>query len=57
MQPSIKDRPDLEDWKIGKRIAEALKLPRLSGDGEKYKTAAWGTCSPIKLTRVLRRIL
>ena len=57
MQPCIKDRPDLEDWKIGKRIAEALKLPRISGDGEKYKTAAWGTCSPIKLTRVLRRIL
>ena len=56
MQPSIKDRPDLEDWKIGKRIAEALKLTRISGDGEKYKTE-WGTCSPIKLTRVLRRIL
>ena len=47
--------PDtLKEWRIGKRIAEALSL-KIVGEN-KYRTE-WGVKSPIGLTKALRAIL
>ena len=44
---------NLNEWRLGKRIAEALSLKPV---GDKYRTE-WGLKSPIALTKALRAIL
>jgi hypothetical protein len=44
----------LKEWRLGKRIAEALRLTPVNGD--KYRTE-WGEKNPIALTKALRAIL
>jgi hypothetical protein len=44
----------LNEWRLGKRIAEALRLTPVNGD--KYRTE-WGDKNPIALTKALRAIL
>lgn len=51
----LKERSDnLKEWRLGKRIAEALRLTPVNGD--KYRTE-WGEKNPIALTKALRAIL
>lgn len=45
---------NLKEWRLGKRIAEALRLTPVNGD--KYRTE-WGEKNPIALTKALRAIL
>ena len=46
--------PDtLKEWRLGKRIAEALSLKPVNG---KYRTE-WGAKNPVALTKALRAIL
>jgi hypothetical protein len=44
----------LNEWRLGKRIAEALGLKPVGEN--KYKTQ-WGVKNPIALTKALRAIL
>ena len=44
----------LKEWRLGKRIAEALRLTPVNGD--KYRTE-WGEKNPVALTKALRAIL
>jgi hypothetical protein len=44
----------LNEWRLGKRIAEALGLKPVGEN--KYKTQ-WGDKNPIALTKALRAIL
>lgn len=44
----------LKEWRLGKRIAEALCLKPVGEN--KYKTE-WGVRSPVGLTKALRALL
>jgi hypothetical protein len=44
----------LNEWRLGRRIAKALRLTPVNGD--KYRTE-WGEKNPIALTKALRAIL
>lgn len=44
----------LKEWRLGKRIAEALCLKPIGEN--KYKTE-WGVKNPVSLTKALRAIL
>jgi hypothetical protein len=54
MNQRTTEADSLNEWRLGKRIAEALSLKPVNGD--KYRTE-WGDKSPIGLTKALRAIL
>lgn len=54
MNQITKEADSLNEWRLGKRIAEALSLKPVGEN--KYRTE-WGDKSPIGLTKALRAIL
>ena len=62
MNQRIIEADTLKEWRLGKRIAEALSLKPVNGDKyregrePRYRTE-WGEKNPIALTKALRALL
>jgi hypothetical protein len=54
MNQRTTEADNLKEWRLGKRIAEALGLKPIGEN--KYRTE-WGVKNPIALTKALRAIL